>query len=239
GSAWRSTSATTRSTRRKRTRSRGCSSACSGTRWTPGTRRPRRGPKPRERSSPTEPAAPPRSQRASGRRGAGAPPPGARHPSWRWPGWRHVGEAAWLEAVVGAWLCLLFYGTDALAGWRRFRVPVHLPFERDLPLVPGLIVAYLSIHVVFALAPFALPTRRELRALMETLAVVIGVAAVGFLLLPADLAFPPATGLGIWERPFRLADRLNGDHNLVPSLHVALSVTCLAAYARNASRVGA
>jgi membrane-associated phospholipid phosphatase len=105
--------------------------------------------------------------------------------------------------------------------------------------VPGLIVAYLSIHVVFALAPFALPTRRKLRALMGTLAVVIGVAAVGFLLLPADLAFPPATGLGIWERPFRLADRLNGDHNLVPSLHVALSVTCLAAYARNASRVGA
>jgi membrane-associated phospholipid phosphatase len=140
---------------------------------------------------------------------------------------------------MGAWLCLLFYGTDTLTGWRRFRVPVHLPFERDLPLVPGLIIAYLSIHAVFALAPFALPTRRPLRVLMGTLAVIIGVASVGFLLLPADLAFPPATGLGIWERPFRLADRLNGDHNLVPSLHVALSVTCLAAYAGAASALGA
>ena len=127
---------------------------------------------------------------------------------------------------------------EALTHRRALRVPIALPFEVDLPLVPGLVAAYLSIHAVFALAPFALPARRELRALMTALAAVIGVAGLGFLLVPADLAFPPPTGLGVWEAPFRLADVLNGDHNLVPSLHVALAVTCLAAYARAAPPLG-
>jgi len=85
----------------------------------------------------------------------------------------------------------------------------------------------------------ALPTRAEVRALMQALATVIGVAGVAFLLAPADLAYPPPAGLGIWEGPFRVADALNGDHNLAPSLHVALAVTCLAAYARGTPALGA
>jgi hypothetical protein len=160
--------------------------------------------------------------------------------SWRWPGWAHLGYAAWLEALAGAWLLLVYGGTDLLTRHRALRVPVHLPFEPQLPFVPGLIAAYLSIHLVFALAPFALPARRELRALMWTLAAVVAVAGVGFLLVPADLAYPaPAGPLGIWAAPFRLADTLNLEHNLVPSLHVALSVACIAVYARTAPAFGA
>jgi hypothetical protein len=159
--------------------------------------------------------------------------------AWRWPGWAHLGRAAWLEALAGAWLLLVYGGTDLLTRHRALRVPVHLPFEPGLPFVPGLVAAYLSIHLVFALAPFALPARRQLQALMWTLAAVIAAAGVGFLLLPADLAYPPVGALGIWEAPFRLADTLNLEHNLVPSLHVALTVACVAAYARTASAAGA
>src|SRR5262249_6242611 len=151
----------------------------------------------------------------------------------------HVGYAARLEAITGAWLCLVFFGTEWVTRQRAFRVRLHFGFEPGLPLVPALIAAYVSIHVVFALAPFALPTRAEVRALMQALAAVIAVAGVGFLLAPADLAYPPPAGLGIWETPFRIADALNGDHNLAPSLHVALAVTCLAAYARGMPAVGA
>src|SRR5262249_3569008 len=186
---------------------------------------------------PTDRPTVPARQRVAPREGAGgmtlAPPvtgrPGPSPRPWRWPGWRHIGYAAQLELATGVWLGVVFYGAEYVAGRHGHRVPVHLPFEASLPLVPAFVLAYLSIHLVFALAPFALPTRDELRALMRALAVAIGIAGLGFLLLPGDLAYPPPPGLGIWERPFRLADMVNGDHNLVPSLHVALSIACLSA----------
>ena len=50
--------------------------------------------------------------------------------------------------------------------------------------------------------------------------------------------FAPPGELGMWEGLFRFADRLNLDYNFVPSLHVALSVACIAAFARHANRPG-
>ena len=102
-----------------------------------------------------------------------------------------------------------------------------------------MVVVYLSIHLLFAAVPFILRTRREIRAFILTLVAVIAIAGVGFVLLPAELAFPPPGDLGTWQALFRLADWLNLDYNLVPSLHVALSVACLAAFASRAGLVGA
>src|SRR5262249_16357336 len=53
----------------------------------------------------------------------------------------------------------------------------------------------------------------------------------GFLLIPSTAAFGPPGDLGIWAGLFRFADRLNLDYNMVPSLHVALSVACVNAFA--------
>jgi hypothetical protein len=63
-------------------------------------------------------------------------------------------------------------------------------------------------------------------------------AGIAFLLMPAQLAFPPPQNLGLWEGLFRFADRLNLDYNLVPSLHVALSVVCLEMFAPHATTLG-
>jgi membrane-associated phospholipid phosphatase len=67
--------------------------------------------------------------------------------------------------------------------------------------------------------------------------VIILIGGIGLLLIPGQLAFRPETNLGAFPGLFRFADRLNLTYNLVPSLHVALSVACIATYAQRSGIV--
>src|SRR5216684_6327360 len=99
---------------------------------------------------------------------------------------------------------------------------------------------YMSIYLLFWMAPFVLRTRREFRALVIALAVAIFCGAIGFLLFPADLAFAPPReeDLGIWAGMFHFADTLNLTYNLLPSLHVAFAVVCVAIFSGRAPAAG-
>jgi membrane-associated phospholipid phosphatase len=77
-----------------------------------------------------------------------------------------------------------------------------------------------------------------LLTLAITLDVIILVGGIGFLLIPARLAFAPPTDLGAFPGLFRFADRLNLTYNLIPSLHVALSGACIVTYAPRAGVFG-
>jgi membrane-associated phospholipid phosphatase len=105
-----------------------------------------------------------------------------------------------------------------------------------MPFVPAFILAYLSLDLVFILAPFVLRTRGELQALALTLASVTAVAGLGFLLVPAEPAFS-IQDAGAWSGLFEVSRRMALRYNMVPSLHVALSCVCLAAYASRRSRL--
>ena len=101
-----------------------------------------------------------------------------------------------------------------------------------MPFVPAFILAYLSLDLVFMLAPFVLRTRRDLQALALTLASVTAVAGLGFLLVPAEPAFSIPDAAVSWSGSVPKLSRMMAlRYNMVPSLHVALSCVCLAAYA--------
>ena len=157
-----------------------------------------------------------------------------------WPGWRHLAYAWTLSLANGAWFALVFYGCDLASAHRQLRVRVHFDAELSIPFVPAMTVVYSSLYLLFLAVPFVLRTRREIRAAVATMAVAIGIGAAGFLLLPAQVAFAPVEEetLGRWEGLYRLADRLNLTYNLVPSLHVALTVICSAILARRAAPWG-
>jgi len=164
----------------------------------------------------------------------------ARVPFLAWPGWAHLRYAALLSLANALWFALVYGGADALTRRRTWRVPVHLPGELRIPFIPAMTVFYMSLYVLFVLAPFILRTRREVRALVCTLALVIAAGGMGFLLFPAELAFaPPSEGeLGPWADLYHLADALNLTYNLVPSLHVAMSVVCVAIFSPRAPEAG-
>ena len=157
-----------------------------------------------------------------------------RVPFVAWPGWTHARYAAQLIALVGAWFCLVFVGADWLTAHRATRVRVHLDAELRLPLVPVFLIAYMSIYLLFLAVPFVLRTRREAASLATAQFITILVAGVGFLLIPGQLAYAPPGDLGVWGPLLHSADRLNLDYNLVPSLHVAMSVVCIEAFSRRA-----
>jgi hypothetical protein len=145
-----------------------------------------------------------------------------------------LGHAALLGAALGGWFALVYGGADALTGMHAYRVRVHLDFERAVPFVPAAVLGYLSIYPLFALAPFVLRSRRELWTLAATQAVVILGAGVCFVLLPVQPAFPPPRDPGLWSGPVAFARRVSLTYNFLPSLHVALSVVCVAVYGRRA-----
>ena len=155
-----------------------------------------------------------------------------------WPGWAHL-RFAWLQtALVSAWFALVFIGANEFTAHRAARWRVHLDAELRLPLIPAFLVIYMSIYVLFLAAPFVLRTRREISAMAIAQSLAILLAGICFLLIPTQLAYAPPENLGVWQGLFRFADGLNLDYNLVPSLHVALSVACIEMFAARASFIG-
>ena len=163
----------------------------------------------------------------------------ARRPFLAWPGWPQL-WVAWLQTIlVSVWFGFVYVGTDWLTAHRTMRVRVHLAAELQIPLIPAFTAVYMSVYLLFLAAPFVLRTRRDITQLAITQVITILIAGIGFLLIPGQLAYAPATDseLGIWKQLFQFADRLNLDYNLVPSLHVALSVVCIELFAVHA-RIG-
>ena len=153
-----------------------------------------------------------------------------------WPGWVHLRFAGLLSLANGLWFVLVYGGADRLTARHGLRVPVHLAAELRIPFVPAMTVFYMSLYLLFLLAPFILRTRREFRAVVLTMASVILVGGIAFLLIPAELAFSPprAAELGAWAGLYHLADSLNLTYNLLPSLHVAFAVVCVSAFSPHA-----
>ena len=161
-------------------------------------------------------------------------------PFLAWPGWAHIRYATLLSIANTLWFMFVYGGMDALTARRAFRVPVHFPAELAIPFIPAMTLFYMSIYLLFWMAPFILRTRREFRALVITMAIAIFVGGIVFLLFPADLAFaqPQESDLGIWSALFHFADKLNLTYNLLPSLHVAFAVICVAIFAPRAPLAG-
>lgn len=157
-----------------------------------------------------------------------------------WPGWAHLRYAALLSLANTLWFCAVYGGADALTARRGLRVPVHVAAELRIPVVPAMTLVYMSLYPLLLLAPFVLRRRRGLRALVLAIAFAILCAGIGFLLVPAELAFAPtkAEQLGCWAGLFRFADDLNLTYNLVPSLHVTFAALCAAAFSPRAGAPG-
>jgi membrane-associated phospholipid phosphatase len=151
-----------------------------------------------------------------------------------WPGWPFL-RFAWLLSLANAvWFEFVFWGCNWITAHRSLRVPIHLPFELSIPLIPGAVLGYLSIYAIFLLGPFVIREKSEFARLIGALAATTFVAGLGFLLVPSRAAFPPPGDVGMWTGLLRSARSVALEYNMVPSLHVALSVCCLAAYARRA-----
>ena len=161
-----------------------------------------------------------------------------RPPFIAWPGWPFLRFAWLLSAINGIWFEFVYRGCDWITAHRSLRVPISLPIELLIPLIRPAVLFYLSIYLLFIIGPFIIRGRREFAAVISSLALATLSGGIGFLLIPSHAAFAPAHHLGAWSGLFRFAQSQALEYNMVPSLHVALSVCCIAAYSRHASPAG-
>lgn len=137
-------------------------------------------------------------------------------------------------AVQVVWLAV-YGGASWLTASHARRVSLALPWDAAIPFVPAAALAYLSLPLMLWLAPLFLPTPGEIERFGKQLILVILLAGIGFVALPADQPPVPSTPAGFGAALFRLADRMNLDHNLFPSLHVAMATLAALAYSRGAN----
>jgi len=161
-----------------------------------------------------------------------------REPFFAWPGWRFLGHYTLLGMVIALCFAMVYGACDWITAHRSFRLPLHFSWESRIPFMPRMAPVYLSIFPMFWGIPFILRTRAELLAMAKAMGAIIGIAGVGFLLLPAENAHPHPSNIDPLPDLFRLADWLNLDHNDVPSLHVALAILCVTVIAQKAGAIG-
>jgi membrane-associated phospholipid phosphatase len=136
-----------------------------------------------------------------------------------------------LSAAFAAYFWIVYFIGDFVAAHSGWRWHVALPFEADIPFVPWMAVIYLTVTPFFCLAPFVFRTPQRLLPLFVTMCVEVTVAGVVFCLLPVELSFPAHEVAGAAGVFHRLAVTVALTYNCVPSLHVALVLTCAWAYA--------
>jgi len=106
-------------------------------------------------------------------------------------------------------------------------------WERWIPIVPIMILPYISIDLLFVAGPFLCTDREELRLLTRRIAMAILIAGACFLLMPLQLGHPRPEPAGWLEPVFRWFWSLDRPYNLFPSLHIALRTILAALYARH------
>ncbi len=133
-----------------------------------------------------------------------------------WFGWSTVGVA---------WFVFVYHGCNWLTSCRTDRVRLHIDWELNLPLVPAMVIVYLSQSPFLLLSAVSFEEPRQWRALVEAYIVATAAAGIGFLLLPSEVGYltTMADVPEAWLTWFQFKRHLVGQHNLCPSLHVAFT----------------
>jgi membrane-associated phospholipid phosphatase len=146
-----------------------------------------------------------------------------------------VSRAKAFAASVGlSLLFLLVYGACLWVTARRGDVGVfYFAWERAIPFVPFMILPYMSIDLFFVAAPFLFRNERELKLFVARIASAILLAGICFLVVPLRFAFPRPRAVGWLGAVFDWFRGMDAPYNLFPSLHAAILLFLIEAYARH------
>lgn len=125
----------------------------------------------------------------------------------------------------------VYGGASWVTGFYPGGLRVDLPFERHIPFLPGWAAVYVSMDLLLLLSLFVFRTWKDMVPFALALCAETVVGAVGFLLLPVEVAWPTRVVQGGWADVFFMADTMNLERNYLPSLHVAFACTAALAYA--------
>jgi len=141
-----------------------------------------------------------------------------------------------LSAATALALSLLFITVYGITGWvASLRADVGtwaFEWEQRIPLVPWLIVPYMSLDLFFVAAPFVCANESELRAFRRRMSMAILVSGMFFLAMPLRCTFPLSQPSGWTSAIFQALHDFDRPYNLFPSLHISIWMILAATYHR-------
>lgn len=132
-----------------------------------------------------------------------------------------------LAVPVGTLFAVVYFASNWITGQRSRLYQLHGQWELAIPFVPAMIYPYASI-VLLLLLPGLLLRRAQFPGLARAMVAVIMVAALTFLVLPAQPGFQRPAQVPGYQLLFGALYALDQPYNLVPSLHVACTTLCVA-----------
>ena len=142
-------------------------------------------------------------------------------------------NAAWTAAGLSLLFVVVYKGSNWLASQREDLPIWYYSWEQWIPFVPWTVVPYMSIDLLFIIAPFLCRTHDELRTLARRIAFATLAAGAFFLLMPLQMAGPRPLP-DDWTRGiFIFLHGFDQPHNLFPSLHITFRTILAVHFARH------
>jgi membrane-associated phospholipid phosphatase len=136
--------------------------------------------------------------------------------------------APWRESLLwvsltGALFFLAYGATNAYTATRDAVPSLFLPWEYLIPFVDWMIVPYMSIDLLFAVAFFLCRDRETLHRLGARVVFAVLVSTICFLLVPLQFGFERPETAGLPGLLFNVL-ALDLPYNQFPSLHISLAL---------------
>jgi hypothetical protein len=145
------------------------------------------------------------------------------------PTWRRLLVGIAGAAVVSAIFFPVYIAGATTTGLFDRRFHLYANWELVMPFWPPMVMAYLSMYVLFVLPPFQLD-ERELIVLVKRLVMGSLIGGAVFLCLPSEIGFVERTDASVWQPLFDAIYAVDSRANAVPSFHVIYTASILLAF---------
>jgi membrane-associated phospholipid phosphatase len=139
----------------------------------------------------------------------------------------------WLSIVLSCFL-VTYLTANELASQNSNRYEMYTQWELGIPLVPWMILVYLSYVGVFLLLPFIMKSGDSIANLAYGFLTSILISTMVFVVFPGELGYARPEFIAGFDFLYQSLYTIDQPHNLYPSLHVTFSSLTAMAMAHQA-----
>ena len=126
-------------------------------------------------------------------------------------------------SITGVFSTLVYFGANEIASRSTHFYKLYFEFERDIPMVPWMVYIYQSFSLLIVITYITIKSPQKIKAYSISFMSSCGIAAVFFILFPAELGFSRTENIEGCEFMYNLIHTIDKPHNLAPSLHITYS----------------
>ena len=124
---------------------------------------------------------------------------------------------------------LIYFPANSYAAKQTELYRIYANWELAIPLVPWMVLVYISYLGVFIVLAFVIKTTDAYKALGYSLLVTLAVSGAIFVLFPGHLGYSRTDNVPMYGSLFRFLFSIDLPYNLFPSLHVSFAGLCVLA----------